>query len=148
MLQATSVDEALRIIKEERADVVLADVGLPGKDGYAFVHELRALETDDSHMAVAAVTAYARPEDRESLLAAGFDAHVPKPVEPAVPHRNSPTIVAHALTSRRSRVVCLHCLSSAPFAERGGTHRSTQCSRGELAIAIGHFRVRARQLTP
>ena len=72
------------MLKQEPADVVLADIGLPGKDGYAFVHELRSLEADDSHTAVAAVTAYARPEDRESLLAAGFDAHVPKPVEPRV----------------------------------------------------------------
>ncbi len=80
--QAESVDGALKLLKERSADVVLADVGLPGKDGYAFVHELRATEGDGRHTAVAAVTAYARPEDRKSLLSAGFDAHVSKPVEP------------------------------------------------------------------
>jgi PAS domain S-box-containing protein len=82
--QANSVDEALGMLKERPADVVLADVGLPGKDGYDFVRGLRALEGDGNHTYVAAVTAYARIEDRDSLLAAGFDAHIPKPVEPRV----------------------------------------------------------------
>jgi CheY-like chemotaxis protein len=82
--QANSVDKALDMLQEQSADVVLADVGLPGKDGYDFVHELRAIEGDGRRTLVAAVTAYARPEDRESLLSAGFDAHVPKPVEPRV----------------------------------------------------------------
>ena len=77
-VRANSVDEALDMLKERPADVVLADVGLPGKDGYDFVRGLRALEGDRTHTAVAAVTAYARLEDRDSLLAAGFDAHVPE----------------------------------------------------------------------
>jgi CheY-like chemotaxis protein len=72
------------MLREQPADVVLADVGLPGKDGYDFVQELRASEGNRRHTAVAAVTAYARPEDRESLLSAGFDAYVAKPVEPRV----------------------------------------------------------------
>jgi PAS domain S-box-containing protein len=82
--QASSVDTALEMLREQPADVVLADVGLPGKDGYDFVQELRAIEGNQRHTAVAAVTAYARPEDRESLLSAGFDAHVAKPVEPRI----------------------------------------------------------------
>jgi CheY-like chemotaxis protein len=82
--QANSVDEALAMLKERPADVVLADVGLPGKDGYDFVRGLRALDGGRTHTFVAAVTAYARLEDRDALLAAGFDAHVPKPVEPRI----------------------------------------------------------------
>jgi CheY-like chemotaxis protein len=75
--------DALAALNESWADVVLADVGLPGKDGYALLKEIRAIGRGRP-LPVAAVTAYARPEDRERLLAAGFDAHVPKPAEPRV----------------------------------------------------------------
>ena len=77
-----SADAAIHMLSEDPADVVLADIGLPGKDGYAFIHELRASEGSEFHVPCAAVTAYARPEDRENLMAAGFDAHVSKPVDP------------------------------------------------------------------
>ena len=86
VLEAASASEGLSRLKEQHPDVVLADIGLPGKDGYAFVRELRALELEDDgrHTPTGAVTAYARSEDRASLLAAGFDAHLAKPVEPRI----------------------------------------------------------------
>jgi PAS domain S-box-containing protein len=71
---------ALALLNETLPDVVLADIGLPDKDGYALLREIRAMERG-RRVPVAAVTAYARPEDREKLLAAGFDAHIPKPAE-------------------------------------------------------------------
>jgi CheY-like chemotaxis protein len=78
-----NASQALAALTEAWPDVVLADVGLPGKDGYALVKDIRAIDRGRS-LPVAAVTAYARPEDRERLLAAGFDAHVPKPAGPRV----------------------------------------------------------------
>jgi len=77
----SSVDAALTILRDQRANVVLTDVGLPGKDGYALARELRAGDATNTRPRIAAVTAYARQEDRESLPAAGFDAHVAKPVD-------------------------------------------------------------------
>ncbi len=79
--EASSVDAALQVLRERPADVVLTDVGLPGKDGYALAHELRAGNTTDTRTRIGAVTAYARQEDQESLFAAGFDAHIAKPVD-------------------------------------------------------------------
>ena len=76
-----SASQALAALKDAWFDIVLADVGLPGKDGYALVKDIRAIDRGRS-LPIAAVTAYARPEDRERLLAAGFDAHLPKPTEP------------------------------------------------------------------
>ena len=70
------------IFKAEPADVVLADLGLPGKDGYTLLRELRAFEAAGAPRArVIAVTAYARPEDREKVMAHGFDAYLPKPAD-------------------------------------------------------------------
>lgn len=67
---------------DELPDVVLCDIGLPGEDGYAFVRRLRARSlTAGGSLPAIALTAYASPEDRERALAAGFTAHVSKPVD-------------------------------------------------------------------
>jgi CheY-like chemotaxis protein len=56
---------------------------MPGEDGYALVRRVRASETASSaRLPAVALTAYARVEDRVKALAAGFDMHVAKPVEP------------------------------------------------------------------
>ena len=77
IVTAASADEALSVIGEYRPHVVLCDIGMPEKDGYAFVEALRA--RGDQTPAVA-VTAFARAEDRERALSAGYQAHVSKPV--------------------------------------------------------------------
>jgi PAS domain S-box-containing protein len=77
---AATSEAALAAMNEMLPDVVLADIGLPEKDGYALLNEIRAVDRG-RYVPVAAVTAYARPEDRETVLSAGFDAHLPKPVE-------------------------------------------------------------------
>jgi CheY-like chemotaxis protein/anti-sigma regulatory factor (Ser/Thr protein kinase) len=65
-----------------RPDVALIDVGLPGMDGYAVAQEIRRrIETRDVRLV--AVTGYGQLEDRRRALAAGFDLHVTKPVDPA-----------------------------------------------------------------
>jgi len=84
VVTAGSVDEALRLVKAGRPDVVVSDIGMPGEDGYALIRRLRALPASEGGRTPAvALTAYARFEDRTKALIAGFNMHVPKPVEPA-----------------------------------------------------------------
>jgi PAS domain S-box-containing protein len=80
--RAATVDEALRAIEKARPDVVLSDLAMPEQDGYMFVRRLRA-DRGLSRLPVVAMTAYARAEDRHRVLAAGFQRHVAKPIEPA-----------------------------------------------------------------
>ena len=83
MQTASSVSEAWRHLKVSQFDVLLADIGMPGVDGYAFIREVRESEIGtDRHLPVAAVTAYAGHLDRERALAAGFDRHIAKPISP------------------------------------------------------------------
>jgi PAS domain S-box-containing protein len=80
---AGSVEEAIRLVKEHRPDVVVSDIGMPVEDGYALIRRLRALPASEGGKTPAvALTAYARSEDRTKALMAGFSMHVPKPVEP------------------------------------------------------------------
>jgi CheY-like chemotaxis protein len=80
VVTAGSVDEALGLLEEHRPNVVLCDIGMPGKDGYEFIREVRRL---GHTMPAVAVTAFARAEDRLRALRAGYQGHVVKPVEPA-----------------------------------------------------------------
>jgi PAS domain S-box-containing protein len=81
---ASDVGEALALVTRHRPNVVLADLGMPGRDGFDFVSALRALHPVDGGATPAvAVTALARPEDRERARTAGFDAHLPKPIDAA-----------------------------------------------------------------
>ena len=62
--------------------ILVTDVGMPGQDGYDLIRALRAGGTPSAGIPAIAVTAYARPEDRQQALAAGFQAHVSKPISP------------------------------------------------------------------
>ena len=84
VLACRSVDEALATVRRGRPDVVVCDIAMPGRDGFAFVREIRSLPTGEGGAVPAlALTAYARREDREYALGQGFQAHLSKPVEPA-----------------------------------------------------------------
>jgi len=72
----------VRAATAERPDVAVVDIGLPGIDGYEVARRLRAAP-ETRHIRLIAVTGYGQAEDRERALAAGFDAHLIKPVEPA-----------------------------------------------------------------
>jgi CheY-like chemotaxis protein len=61
-------------------DLVLLDIQLPGRDGYALLQDLKALE-GDHRWKVVALTAHAMPADREKALAAGFDGYITKPID-------------------------------------------------------------------
>jgi PAS domain S-box-containing protein len=84
VLTASSVDEALRHLEAWTPDVLLADIGMPGTDGYALIREVRRREAQTGqHLPSGAITAYAGSHDRERALAAGFDRYVSKPINPA-----------------------------------------------------------------
>ncbi len=73
-----SVDEALVALDEARFDVLVSDIGMPRRDGYAFIAEVRRRGITTP---AAALTAFARSEDRTRVLLSGFQAHLAKPVE-------------------------------------------------------------------
>ena len=78
-----SVREALQTLEVERPDALVSDIGLPDEDGYALIRQIRQYEAEHGgFLPAVALTGYARAEDRARILAAGFQAHVPKPVEP------------------------------------------------------------------
>jgi PAS domain S-box-containing protein len=81
---ARSAREAMAKISEEVPDVLLSDIGMPERDGYDLIRDVRSLPRDQGgDVPAAALTAWARPEDRQRMLNAGYSLHLPKPVEPA-----------------------------------------------------------------
>ncbi len=75
-------DEAFTHLSDgARPDVIVSDIGMPDVDGYTLMQRIRALPSLDRIPALA-LTVYARPEDKERALAAGFQAHLSKPVDP------------------------------------------------------------------
>lgn len=81
---AASAREALTALNAWNADVLIADIGMPGEDGYSLIRQVRALGPEHGgYIPAVALTAYARVEDRLKVLSSGFQMHVPKPVEPA-----------------------------------------------------------------
>jgi PAS domain S-box-containing protein len=80
---AGSVAEAVAALDLEHFDVIVSDIGMPVRDGYDFVRELRARSVEQGGRTPAvALTAFARSEDRTKAMLAGFDLHIAKPVEP------------------------------------------------------------------
>jgi signal transduction histidine kinase len=80
VMAATSAPEALKLAAENNPTVVISDIGMPGMDGYEFLNELRHLPGMETVPAIA-ISGYAMEEDRERSSAAGFVAHVAKPVD-------------------------------------------------------------------
>ena len=80
---AQSVPEALDVLRRDSIDVLLADIGMPGEDGYGLVRKLRAQQGRAAAIPAAALTALARDEDRQQALDAGFQLHLAKPVDSA-----------------------------------------------------------------
>ena len=78
-----SAAEALGLLLEWRPDVLVSDIEMPGEDGYALIRQVRALPAGSGGMTPAiALTAYGRSQDRLRSVSAGFNMHVPKPVDP------------------------------------------------------------------
>jgi CheY-like chemotaxis protein len=78
-----STAEALRCLAQAMPDLLVADLGLPGEDGYTLLRRIRAMPTPQAQaLPAVALTAYARPSDRDRALDAGFLRYVIKPVDP------------------------------------------------------------------
>jgi PAS domain S-box-containing protein len=84
VVTANSAAKALERLEETDPDVLLSDIGMPDKDGFDLIREVRSLPPErGGRVPAVALTAYTRAEDRTTALAAGFDMHIPKPVQPA-----------------------------------------------------------------
>lgn len=78
---AASAKEALKVLSPLKPDILLCDVGMPDEDGYSLIRKLRTQE-DIKKIPAVALTAFARDEDQQAALAAGFTKHIAKPVNP------------------------------------------------------------------
>jgi CheY-like chemotaxis protein len=79
VVATSTTPEAVDRARAARPDLLMADLGLPGEDGYALLTRVRTMYPD---LPAIALTAYARATDRNRALAAGFQQHVIKPVDP------------------------------------------------------------------
>ena len=79
---ASSAAQAFDVLQREHVDVLLADIAMPGEDGYALIRRVRAMHSPDlASIPAAALTAFARSEDRLQALRAGFQSHLAKPID-------------------------------------------------------------------
>jgi len=80
---AANSAEAFGLLQQERFDLLVSDIGMPGEDGYALIRRVRGMApAQGGDIPALALTAYARPEDRAQALLAGFQRHATKPVDP------------------------------------------------------------------
>ncbi|MFH7027987.1 MAG: PAS domain-containing protein [Heteroscytonema crispum UTEX LB 1556] len=80
---ASSAAEALTLLPQCQPDLLVSDLGMPEMDGYSLIRQIRIMSPQQGGKIPAiALTAYAGDSDREKVLAAGFQKHLPKPVEP------------------------------------------------------------------
>lgn len=78
-----SAADAMEVFSEWNPDVLVSDIGMPNEDGYSLIRRLRQLNSGRAkNIPAIALTAYATDEDRLQALAAGFQIHVAKPIEP------------------------------------------------------------------
>jgi CheY-like chemotaxis protein len=72
---------ALESLQQQHFDLLLSDLGMPDMDGYALIRRVRGLSSTMKSIPAIAVTAYARAQDRQRSLLAGYQMHISKPVE-------------------------------------------------------------------
>jgi signal transduction histidine kinase/CheY-like chemotaxis protein len=83
VLAAASCDEALQRLAQRTPDLLISDIGMPGRDGFELIRQVRAgVVPPAQHVPGIAITGLARPQDRVNLLRAGYQSHLSKPVEP------------------------------------------------------------------
>jgi PAS domain S-box-containing protein len=84
VILSRSAAEALEALEQHKPDILISDLGMPDEDGYSLIAKIRALPAErGGHIPAAALTAYARAEDRMRVLRSGFQFHLPKPVDSA-----------------------------------------------------------------
>jgi PAS domain S-box-containing protein len=83
VVSAANAEEGLEMLKTRSPDVMISDIGMPGKDGYQLIREIRRLPASSGGKIPAiALTAFASSEDRTKAMIAGYQMHLAKPVEP------------------------------------------------------------------
>ena len=103
VISVASAAEALDTLHHRRADVLISDIGMPDEDGYALIHRVRALDPKSGGTVPAiALTANARAEDRSHALAAGFQMHLAKPIDPGELTRTIAETIRVSSFARRS----------------------------------------------
>ena len=79
-----SVPEALTAYDQSRPNVIVADIGMPDNNGYTLIGRVRSLDRDKGKIVPAiALTAFTTAIDRDNVISAGFQVHVPKPFDPS-----------------------------------------------------------------
>jgi signal transduction histidine kinase/ActR/RegA family two-component response regulator len=98
VVTASSAEDAIARLDAEHFDVLVCDIGMPNQDGYDLIRAVRRRDTrSGGDLPAAALTAFARSEDRTRALTSGFQIHTAKPIEP------SELIAAVASLARRER---------------------------------------------
>jgi PAS domain S-box-containing protein len=98
-----SAVEALEEMERQPLDVLVSDIGMPEMDGYWLINKVRQLPAErGGRIPAVALTAYAGIEDRRRVLLAGYQMHIPKPVEPA-----ELTSVVASLAERNAKPVAI-----------------------------------------
>jgi CheY-like chemotaxis protein len=93
---AASAQDAMNILQRVKLDVLLSDLSMPHQDGYWLLREVRALPADrGGGMPAIAITALGHPHDVSRTLAAGFQAHLRKPVDPWELARTIASLAGH-----------------------------------------------------
>ncbi|HKO36686.1 MAG TPA: response regulator [Pyrinomonadaceae bacterium] len=77
-----SAETAMQEFNVWNPDLLVSDIGMPIEDGYSLIRRVRNLASHHARIPAVALTAYATDEDRSQALSAGFQMHVPKPIEP------------------------------------------------------------------
>jgi CheY-like chemotaxis protein len=104
VLTADSAAAALDTLRRTRLDVLVSDIGMPDEDGFHLIGLVRSLPSEEGGATPAiALTAYATEEDRRRSLSAGFEDHLPKPVEPA----ELVALVAHLAARKDGRAAAV-----------------------------------------
>lgn len=84
VMAVSSAPEAIVALQQFQPDILVSDIGMPQENGYSLIRKVRSLPLEQGGQVPAvALTAYARAEDRTQALLAGFQLHVPKPINPA-----------------------------------------------------------------
>jgi CheY-like chemotaxis protein len=96
---AASALDALESIAMEPPDVLVSDLGMPAVDGFELIRRVRQMAGAARNLPAAALTAYARSEDRAKTLRSGFEMHLAKPIDP------SELIAAVASLARRRSTI-------------------------------------------
>ena len=82
VLSACDGAHGVALAHQEQPDLVICDLQLPALDGYEVLAQLRE-HAGNTRLPIVAVTAYSMPRDRHTVLSAGFDGYLSKPIEPA-----------------------------------------------------------------